>query len=300
MKKSVLLVFMLFVLFSISAAFNAQESDYRFYNQANYEEDKKILEEALNSAESEDEKYEILWRLSRDQLTITDQLADSLTKKEKIERYSLAEEYADRALEIKQGAAGYHWKSSAIGRIGQANGPMNSLKKAEPMKALILKVVDDFQADSSDSWYVLGILYNQLPGNPISFGNDNFAISYMRRCLDTQDNENRSNLTNYLELAQQLWERQWTKKKRAKEFEKMKAAYAAQTINSEKMKYYEGVMGQPFYLDVPITSINDKQEAIKILEYGLENFEKRAVKLPDDIKKAELCRETLTTMKDEI
>ena len=301
MKKCyLLLLLIIFVSLSLSATFNSAESDYRFYNQAAFEEDVRILESELKMAKSDDEKYEILWRLSRDQLTITDQVEESLKKDEKIARYTAAEELADKALAIKSAPDAYHWKASAIGRIGQANGPMNSLKKAKPMQELIVKVQDDFNADRSDSWYVLGLLYNQLPKKPLSFGNDAQAISYMRRCLDTQDNVNRSNLTNYLELANQLWQRDWSRKKRIKEFEKMAQGYNAETLPSEKMKYYEGAMADPFYLKSPLSELSDRKEAIQILEYGLANYEKRSVKLPDDIKKAQICKDRLSFMKSEI
>ncbi len=298
MKKTLTFLLIALIAFSLSAAFNAKESDYRFYITASYNEDQGILEEALKSATG-DEKYEILWRLSRDQLTITDQVADNMSKEEKIAAYSISEELADKALAIKEGPDGYHWKASAIGRIGQANGPMNSLKKAKPMRALVEKVQNDFAADRSDSWYVLGLLYNQLPGS-ISFGDKDAAISYMRRCLDTQDNENRSNLTNYLELANQLWDRDDSAKKRRKNFAKMKSDFDSKALPTEKMMYYEGAMGQPFYLDAPILDLSDREEAVKILEYGLANYEKRSNKLEADRILAAECQNRLKEMRDKL
>ncbi len=298
MKRSLSLLAIALVALTLSAAFNAKESDYRFYNTASYAEDQQILQEALKSA-SGDERYEILWRISRDQLTITDHRADGLSKDEKIAEYSKSEELADQALKIKEGPDGYHWKASAIGRIGQANGPMNSLKKAKPMRGLVEKVQNDYKADRSDSWYVLGLLYNQLPGS-ISFGDKDAAISYMRRCLDTQDNENRSNLTNYLELANQLWDRDSSAKKRAKAFEKMKKDYEKESLPTEKMKYYEGAMAQPFYLDTPILKLSDREEAVKILEYGLANYEKRSVKLEDDKILSAECQKRLEEMRGKL
>jgi len=298
MKRTLTLLFLALLSLSLSASFDAKESDYRFYITASYAEDQKLLEEALKSA-SADEKYEILWRLSRDQLTITDHRADGLSKDEKIAEYSKSEELADQALSVKEGPDAYHWKASAIGRIGQANGPMNSLKKAKPMRNLVEKVQNDYAADRSDSWYVLGLLYNQLPGS-ISFGDKDAAISYMRRCLDTQDNENRSNLTNYLELANQLWDRDDSAKKRAKAFEKMKKDYEKESLPTEKMKYYEGAMEQPFYLDTPLLKLSDREEAVRILEYGLANYEKRSNKLEDDRKLAAECQKRLSEMRDKL
>ena len=197
---------------------------------------------------------------------------------------------ADESLAIEETADGYHWKASAIGRIGQVNGPLNSLSKAKPMRALCEKVQNGFNADMSDCWYVLGLLYNQLPGSPLSFGNKNYAISYMRRCVDTQDNVNRLNLTNYLELAQQLADRNWSADKRAKEFDKMKAEYDENTVPTEKMKFYEGQNGrngQPFYSTLPIGQFSDAQEAVMVAQYALAVYGLRENPLPSDTAKAE-------------
>ena len=198
--------------------------------------------------------------------------------------------YAEESVALEETADGYHWQASAIGRIGQVNGPLNSLAKAEPMLALLEKVQNDFDADMSDAWYVISLLYDQLPGNPISFGNDRFAISYIRRCIDTQDNENRLNLTNYLELAQQLEHRNWKADKRAKELDKMEKKYAKETLPTEKMKYYEGRNGRDtmgFCSSVPLGELSDREEAKLVCEYALDVYEAAPSHLPSDTEKAE-------------
>ena len=111
-------------------------------------------------------------------LTQTDELS-SADKETLLAGYARSEELARQSIDLVPTSDGYHWLSSAIGRTGQVNGPLNSLSKAEPMRDLIEIVQNDFNADMSDSWYVLSLLYNQLPG-VISFGNKDYAISYMR------------------------------------------------------------------------------------------------------------------------
>ena len=152
------------------------------------------------------------------------------------------------------------------------------------------KVQNEFLADDSDTWYVLGVLYNQLSsaGN-LSFSDKNFAISYMRRCIDTQDNENRAYLANYLELAKKLYERDWSASKRSKRAEKMKESYDAETLPTEKMKYYEGYDGKNskfVYDSAPVGKLSDKEEAIQVLQYALFLFNDREDKLPSDIANA--------------
>ena len=288
MRKLIVLALMLLPLFSLAAAFDPAYSDSLFYNQADYDADKAYLEKALSEDDGSD-RAAILWRLSRTVLTITDGISHD-DKDARLAGYGESERLADESLAIEETANGYHWKASAIGRIGQVNGPLNSLSKAKPMRALCEKVQNDFDADMSDAWYVISLLYDQLPGNPISFGNDRFAISYIRRCIDTQDNENRLNLTNYLELAQQLEHRNWKADKRAKELDKMEKKYAKETLPTEKMKYYEGRNGRDtmgFCSSVPLGELSDREEAKLVCEYALDVYEAAPSHLPSDTEKAE-------------
>ena len=288
MKRVSLIIMLILAGCMLSAAFDANKSDDLFYHEEAFEEDRDYLLEALDGAESDSERAAILWRLSRTTLYLTDGI-DEDSKDARLAGYGEAEEYADESLALEETADGYHWKASAIGRIGQVNGPLNSLSKAKPMRALIEKVQNDFNADMSDAWYVISLLYNQLPGGPISFGNDDYAISYIRRCIDTQDNANRLNLTNYLELATQLYDRGWSASKRAKELDKMKADYEAETVPTEKMKYYEGRDGRnttPFYSAVPLGEFSDAQEAVMLCQYALAVYGTKADPLPSESAKA--------------
>ncbi len=286
MKKAFSIIAALLVTLNVFAAFNPEYSDYQFYNLQDFDTDMAYLEDALASASSDEEKAAILWRQARDVLTMTDEI-DEEDKDARLAGYGQAQDLAQQSVDLVSTPDGYHWLSSAIGRIGQVNGPLNSLNKAEPMRDLIEIVQNDFNADMSDSWYVLGLLYNQLPG-VISFGNDDYAISYMRRCIDTQDNVNRMNLTNYLELAHQLYERDWSASKRAKEADKMEAKYARETVPTEKMKYYEGREGRdtkPFYSTVTIGQMSDGQEAAMICQYAMAVYASRSNPLPSDTEK---------------
>ncbi len=295
MRKTAVLILMLFSLAALSAAFDPTVSDGLFYGRNDYEADRAYLEKALSEDDGTD-RAAILWRLSRTTLYLTDGI-DRGDKDACIAGYSESESYADQSLAIEETADGYHWKASAIGRIGQVNGPLNSLSKAKPMLRLCEKVQNDFNADMSDCWYVMGLLYNQLPGAPISFGNDNYAISYMRRCLDTQDNVNRLNLTNYLELAEQLADRNWNAEKRAKELDKMKKDYDKNTVPTEKMKFYEGQNGRngkPFYSTVELGQFSDAQEAVMLCQYALAVYATKADPLPSETANAEAIQSFLS------
>ena len=296
MRKIAITLLMLLAAATAFAAFDAQKSDDLFYHEEAFEEDRDYLLSALESAESDSERAAILWRLSRTTLYITDGI-DKDDKDARIAGYEESEAYADQSIAIEETPNAYHWKASAIGRIGQVNGPLNSLSKAKPMRSLIEKVQNEFNADMSDAWYVISLLYDQLPGAPISFGDDDTAISYIRRCIDTQDNVNRLNLTNYLELAHQLYDRDWSASKRAKELDKMQAKYAEETVPTEKMKYYEGRDGRnttPFYSAVPLGEFSDAQEAAMLCQYALAVYATKADPLPSETANAEAIQSFLS------
>ena len=267
MKKTIIAVLMLFAAAMLSASFDSAMSDSLFYHEEAYAEDMEYLLASYDD--------------------------------ERLEGYGRSQQYAEESLALEETPDGYHWQASAIGRIGQVNGPLNSLSKAKPMRSLIEKVQNDFNADMSDAWYVLSLLYNQLPGSPLSFGNDNFAISYIRRCLDTQDNVNRLNLTNYLELAQHVHDSGWSASKRAKELDKMQDKYEKETIPTEKMKYYEGRDGRdttPFYSTVPLGDFSDNQEAAMLCQYALAVYATDPDPLPSETERASEIEAFLNTL----
>lgn len=312
MKKVITVLLVLVICSTLFASFDSNYSDQLFYNQNEYEKDFAYLLESLEKATQNDEKAEILWRLSRTKLTLTDENKDSLTTDERLAGYgdygandkpkaddtSSAYYYAYTSLSYKETANGYHWEASSVGRAGQEHGALNSLGKASPMRKLEVKALQEFKSFplQSDAWYLLGILYDALPGKPISFGNNNSAISYMRKCVMTQDRINRTNGTNYLELAEQLYKRDWDAKKRAKEFASMLKDYNKGSKNGlvEMNKDFEGYLasqGAPYYMAAELNSVSDKQEAIALLTYGISVIDAKLPSATTEAAKAKMLAE---------
>lgn len=289
MRKTLFILIMLFAVLSLFAAFNPEYSDYLFYTLEDFDADSSYLEEAYASASDDSERSQILWRQSRNSLSQGD-LLDENDKDGRFAMYEESEKYAKASLEAKENPDAYHWLSSALGRWGQTKGVLESLSRADEMRGYELEAIDGMGYDHTDAWYVLGILYNQLPGWPISFGNDNWAISYMRRSLDTQIPGRGLFLTLYQELSNQLYDRNWDSGKREKEIDKMKSSYDKSDVLSEKMKYYEGAEGSsriPFYSSVPLSDMSDRQEAAMLLMYADAVFKTKADPLPSEIEKHE-------------
>ena len=87
MKRIVLLLVCVLSLSVLFAAFNKSESDRLFYVENDYEADFAYLSKSLESAKTNEEKAEILWRMSRTRLTLTDDNKESMTERERLAAY---------------------------------------------------------------------------------------------------------------------------------------------------------------------------------------------------------------------
>ncbi|AEV28460.1 hypothetical protein SpiGrapes_0618 [Sphaerochaeta pleomorpha str. Grapes] len=244
------------------------------YDSEQFEQCKSELVSQLQGETESLQQAQILWRLSRVQVALGDDL-DKEDKAKRFEAYELGEEYANQSIEKQPLPLAFLWRSSNLGRWGQTKGPLNSLSKAKGMLADLTQVVNTFNTlDSSETWYVLSSLYDELPGGPISFGNGIWAVSYMRKALDTIP----SNLLypgHYKKLAEELYSRNWDSSKRKKEIIKMQANWEKDATNLEKFRYYEGKdgkAGKPFYSSVTLEKMSDRQEAVMILRYALAKY----------------------------
>lgn len=287
MKKLTLLLAIFLVCSFAFAALDFTEVDTLYLTDEHDQEVYDKLQTMLGQAKEGEEKANVLWRLSR----ICVDLGDAVDKKDKATRFAIYEEgeqYAIDSIEEYPTAQGYLWKCSNIGRWGQTKGVFDSLAKAKPMVQDLQYMIDNLEClDSSEAWYVLAVLYKSLPGKPLSFGNDNAAISYGRIACDTIP----SNVIyggTYKQLAQMLWDRNWNAKKRATEIAKMQKNWDKETSsNIEKYKYYEGSNGanaHPKWTTTALSSMSDRQEAVIILMYAQKVFETRKTHTQTDIK----------------
>ena len=111
----------------------------------------------------------------------------------------------------------------------------------------------------------------------------------------TQDME-RTNGTNYLELAEELYKRDWDAKKRAKEFQTFLKNWEKNQSKgyTEYTKYFEGYLatqGSPFWVAADLNTISDRQEAIALLQYGISVIDWKYTKVTGELRKAKLEKE---------
>jgi len=241
------------------------------------------LKGMLSEAKTNEEKSEVLWRLSRVCVSIGDELDDD-EKDAKFAIYEEGESYAIQSIEAYPNPMAYLWKCANIGRWGQTKGVMNSLKKADPMKADLKVIFDEFNyLESSEAWYTMAVLFDSLPG---MFGGDsNAAISYGRAACDTIPADKIYGGT-YQKLAEMLYKRDWSAKKRASEINKIQGKWNKETSsNYAKYAFYEGKDGagaNPIWTKTKLSDMSDKQEALVILKYAQAVYNSRSFHTESD------------------
>lgn len=234
-----------------------------------YEDDRPqaaldILEPALSSAGSGPERAEVLWRLARATLDVGEKQEDREEPVAAIlETYVTGEQYGIEAVEADpSNHLGYYWQSANIGKWGQVKGILNSLFKAGPMRELLRQAIA-VEPNHADSYYVLGQMYEQVPG-VISFGNTNFAVSFSRLSIELHEAELASGVEDelnhdfYIQHAAHLIKRNWNARKREREQENSRRRYDRANNELDRGSNYEGT------IDIPNQS--DRDEARDLLD----------------------------------
>jgi hypothetical protein len=265
------------------------------HDKGAYEEARTLALDAVASA-GPAEKAELYWRAARETLELGDEAEDRTQSKDAILKlFEQGEKYADMAIAADpQNNLGYYWKSSNIGRWGQVKGILNSLFKAKPMKELLVK---DLSLDAAhpDAYYVLGQLYRELPGSPVSFGDSDAAVSLGRMALEARaqaiqsGKEKEPSYGYYLQLAKSLWKRNLTTAKRAAVQQKLQAAWKAAKTPLEK--------GSAFEATVQLKALSDREEAREIVNWMIAELSKIASRTAGQDSDLADAKETLAEWK---
>jgi tetratricopeptide (TPR) repeat protein len=236
------------------------------HNQGSYAEAVKLLLGAVSSASDPREQAELYWRASRETLEIGD-AADKAGKPQNdvLAIFTEGQGYADKAIAADpRNDLGYYWKSANIGRWGQVKGVLNALFEAAPMKDLLVKELS-LNAERTDPYYVLGELYRELPGWPVSFGNLDAAVSFGRRAVDARPQQVQQGVEKelvynfYTELAKTLYKRNWSSSTRKAEQKNKAAKLASASTVLDKASLYEAT--------VTLSDQSDRQEAKALVQW---------------------------------
>lgn len=233
-------------------------------------------------------RAEALWRLSRAIMKDTnlDQF-QGLDDDKAIRRYEEGAGYAREAIEIDPSIAeAYFWEAANRGSVGQTRGVLNSLFMASDLDELLHKALRRDE-DYPEPYFMLGTLYRELPGGPISFGDDDAAVSFGRLAVDLHEEQLRRGedivpfYDYYLELAMSLWERNWGQAKRNREQSKKLQDLRSADGPVEEAALYEG--------QVSIPPQSDREEALSLareMERRLSAISDPTVRNRRDLAKA--------------
>jgi len=253
-----------------------------------YEQSKSLIESSIAEATSPTQKAELHWRAARAWLNLGDEAEDGGSAEEELLAFfERGEAEAEKAIQADpSNHLGYYWKSANIGRWGQVKGILNSLFKAKPMRDLLQQAVA-VEPEHADSYYVLGQLFEQVPGFPVSFGDKDYAVSLGRKSIDLHERqvkagiEEEINYDFYTEMAKHLWERNYTAARRAREQGRNKGKYDSNSDPMEKNFYYEAV--------VSLKEMSDREEALEMIKWvvrELQGLSGRTDSQDDDLKEA--------------
>jgi tetratricopeptide (TPR) repeat protein len=260
----------------------------RLHQAEDYEQAKRLIESSMAEAKSGADKAELHWRLARAWLNLGDEAEDSGSAEEALLTYfESGEAEAQKAIEADpNNHLGYYWKSANIGRWGQVKGILNSLFKAKPMRDLLQQALA-VEPEHADSYYVLGQLYEQVPGFPVSFGDKDYAVSLGRKSVDLHEQQVRAGIEEeidydfYTEMAKHLWERNYSAAKRGREQGRKESKYRSISDPMEKNFYYEAA--------VTLEDTSDREEALELINWvirELQNLSERTDSQDDDLKEA--------------
>jgi tetratricopeptide (TPR) repeat protein len=242
------------------------------HNQGTYAEAVKLLLDSI-PASSKGEQAELYWRAARETVELGD-LAEKAGKPQAdvLAVFTEGEGYADKAIAADpQNDLGYYWKSANIGRWGQVKGILNALFKASPMRDLLVKELS-LNPERADPYYVLGELYRELPGWPVSFGNLDAAVSLGRKAVDTRQAQVEKGVEKelvynfYTELAKTLHKRNWSAAARAAEQKNKAAKLAVAATPLDKGSLYEAT--------ITLKDVSDRDEARALVQWVVSELEK--------------------------
>lgn len=257
--------------------------DREFTVKADYAANRDALLAILPEATPGPEKAEVLWRLSRAWLMLGDGAA---TKEEKRNCYAEGIKYADACIaEDPANPEGYLWHCGNIGRDCQTRKLMEQAAVVPKMSADLTTVLDKLgRTDNSQAWQALSAIYWAHP-----FKSSDAAINFARKAALTipKDELRIGTLTN---LAEMLYKRNWSAKKRAYEAEANRSRFAAKgKSNIDRYAFFDGASEEK--LSAPwnpagYTTLTDREEALAITAYAQRIY--RDCKAPSPVDKSDI------------
>ncbi|MFW6252687.1 MAG: hypothetical protein ACOC4F_02040 [bacterium] len=238
-----------------------------------YDDERSLLDEAEASASTARERAEVYWRMARMTLVLVDRdrARGDTSDDELVARLEDGEALAAEAIEADPSLAeGHFWMAANMGRRGQVRGVLNSLFMAGDVRDYAQAAISRDE-DLAEAYHLLGILYRELPGGIISFGDAGRAVSLGRRAVDLNreafenDEADEIYYQYQIELAQSLWARDWNARRRGRAHRELQSEYRSASTALDRAFTYEGARDLP--------SGSDRDEAVAMIEDVISSLE---------------------------
>lgn len=264
------------------------------HGEERYEHAMELLDEADTEASVDEQRAEIAWRRARTTLSMVDRdlAADTISDSEAVERLEQGEQYGEDAVDYYDRLAeGWFWQAANKGRRGQVRGVLNSLFMASDVRDLAMEAIE-LDEDLTESYFLLGVMYRELPGGFVSFGDDEKAVSLARLAVDRHEQDRERNEVDdvfynyYIELAHNLYERNWGESQRNRRQSGLRDEYERASENIERAFAYEGT--------VSLADGSDRDEAMDIIDWVISEIQGRDSPTQgqlDDLAEAEELRD---------
>jgi tetratricopeptide (TPR) repeat protein len=263
---------------SISSTLDAADS---LDSTGQHESARDLLLQAIDSRPSAAVRAALHWRLARAELGLGDDLAKAgASNRELLGRFQQGEIYAGLAIaDAPDSPLGYYWQAVNIGKWGQAKGMLDALGAVRRMQVLLQQVVE-LAPTFTAAYFVLGALYEQLPGFPLSFGDVDAAVSFGRMAISLREAELAAGLVEdvpaeyYTELAKHLRKRNWHEARRAREQSRKRERPVQEENNFDRAANFEATAA--------LRPGSDRQEAALLLQRAIGLLRIRSHRTPGE------------------
>ncbi len=261
----------------------------RLHQDDHHDEVLQIIAETLPGRSGRD-RGALLWREGRARMQIADfgHHDGDLSDAETITMLQETERMAQEATQLDPAAAEpWFWLGAAMGRRGQVQGVLNSLFMAGDVRDNAVEALNR-REEFSEAFFLLGQVYRELPGRPLSFGNNDYAVSMARRAIVIHEAERAAGTAPnkshdlYTQLGAALWKRNHNERQRRRAWDSAVRGWNNAGSPLERGFYFEG--------SLPYSTGPDRREArelVQQIERELSGIRNRSPRQQRDLENAQ-------------
>ncbi len=163
------------------------------------------------------------------------------------------------------------WWAAALALQARQQRSLRALATMRRVRELIGEVLEE-DPELADAHFLMGQLYRELPGRPLSWGSTRAAVSSARRAVDLYERQRAEHPKRfplpfhafYLVLAENLYERGWSAEERATRATALREEYERAGDELARAAVYEGVARIP--------RLSDHEEARRMVDRVLSEL----------------------------